>query len=144
MYRVMLILDEVMCGFGRIGSWFAFEHYEVVPDLITFAKGVNSGYVSVGGVLVNEAVCKTYADEMFWGVLTYSGHPLACASIVADIQAMRSEGILHSATAIGAEVLLPALPCLLDRHEAVGDVRGYRLFLGCGVGEGSQGKDARI
>ena len=106
-YGIMLILDEVMAGFGRTGRWFAFEGYDVVPDLITFAKGVNSGYVPVGGVIISDAIAATFDDRVFPGGLTYSGHPLAMASIVASIDAMESEGIVENArrdrraTAIG-------------------------------------------
>src|SRR6185503_8239907 len=100
-YGIMLILDEVMAGFGRTGRWFAFEGYDVVPDLITFAKGVNSGYVPVGGVIISDPIAATFVDRVFPGGLTYSGHPLAMASIVAALDAMESEGIVENARAIG-------------------------------------------
>ena len=88
-YGIVWIADEVMCGFGRAGKWFAFEHFDAVPDLITFAKGSNSGYVPVGGVIISDQIAATFDDRVFPGGLTYSGHPLACASIVATIDAMR-------------------------------------------------------
>ena len=88
----MLILDEVMAGFGRTGEWFAFDAYDVVPDLITFAKGVNSGYVPVGGVVISDPIAAHFDDRVFPGGLTYSGHPLAMASIVASIDAMDRRG----------------------------------------------------
>jgi len=127
-YGIVLILDEVMCGFGRTGRWFAFEGHDVVPDLITFAKGVNSGYVPVGGVIISDAISATYDDRVFPGGLTYSGHPLAAASIIASIDAMESEGIVDNARRIGADVLGPGLAELADKHPIIGEVRGEGVF----------------
>jgi len=127
-YGIVYIADEVMCGFGRAGRWFAFEHYDVVPDLITFAKGSNSGYVPVGGVIISDEIAATFSDRVFPGGLTYSGHPLACASIVAPIDAMKDEGIVEHAAAIGAEVLGPGLRDLAARHPVIGEVRGTGVF----------------
>ncbi len=93
-HGIVLILDEVMAGFGRAGEWFAFDVHDVVPDLITFAKGVNSGYVPVGGVIISSEIAHAFDDRVFPGGLTYSGHPLGAASIVASMNAMAEEGIL--------------------------------------------------
>lgn len=127
-YGIILILDEVMCGFGRTGRWFAFQGYDVVPDLITFAKGVNSGYVPVGGVIIADAISATFDERVFPGGLTYSGHPLAAASIIASIQAMEAEGIVEHARRIGAESLGPGLDELAGRHPLIGEVRGEGVF----------------
>ena len=127
-FGIVLILDEVMAGFGRTGAWFAFERHNVVPDLITFAKGVNSGYVPLGGVLLSDAVAATFDERVFPGGLTYSGHPLATAAAVATIEAMTSEGIVEHAHAIGVDVLRPALAGLAERHEVIGEVRGEGVF----------------
>ena len=127
-YGIILILDEVMCGFGRTGRWFAFQGYDVVPDLITFAKGVNSGYVPVGGVIISDAISATFDDRVFPGGLTYSGHPLAAASIVASIDAMESEGIVDNARRIGSDVIGPGLEDLAERHPLIGEVRGEGVF----------------
>ena len=127
-YGIVLILDEVMAGFARTGRWFALEHFDVVPDLITFAKGSNSGYVPVGGVIISDAIAATFDDAVFPGGLTYSGHPLAAASIVASIDAMREEGIVENADRIGREVLGPGLRELAERHPIIGDVRGLGVF----------------
>ncbi len=127
-YGIMLILDEVMCGFGRTGRWFAFEGYEVVPDLITFAKGVNSGYVPTGGVIISDAIAQDFDDTVFPGGLTYSGHPLAMASIVAALDAMETEGIVENAARVGLEVLAPGLAELKAKHPIVGEVRGEGVF----------------
>ncbi len=127
-YGIILILDEVMCGFGRTGRWFAFEGYDVVPDLITFAKGVNSGYVPVGGVIISDAISATFDDRVFPGGLTYSGHPLAAASIIASIDAMESEGIVEHARHIGSDLIGPGLDDLAQRHPLIGEVRGEGVF----------------
>ena len=117
-----------MAGFGRTGSWFAFEHYGVVPDLITFSKGVNSGYVPLGGVIISDAVAASFAERAYPGGLTYSGHPLACASAVATINAMKEERVVENAAFIGDEVLAPGLGELVKRHPSVGEVRGLGVF----------------
>jgi taurine---2-oxoglutarate transaminase len=127
-YGIVLILDEVMCGFGRTGRWFAFEGYDVVPDLITFAKGVNSGYVPVGGVAISPAIAADFDENVFPGGLTYSGHPLAAASIIGALDAMESEGIVENARRVGAEAIGPALGELQERHPLIGEVRGEGVF----------------
>lgn len=127
-YDIVLILDEVMAGFGRTGRWFAHHGYDVVPDLITFAKGVNSGYVPVGGVILSEKISATFDERVFPGGLTYSGHPLAAASIVASIDAMESEGIIDNARTVGAEAIGPGLAELAERHQLIGEVRGEGVF----------------
>ena len=133
-YGIVYIADEVMCGFGRTGRWFAVDHYDVVPDLITFAKGVNSGYVPLGGVIISEEICQTFAERAFPGGLTYSGHPLACAAAVASMTAMAEEGIVENAARIGEQVLGPGLRELAERHPVIGEVRGRRGVLGAGPG----------
>ncbi len=127
-HGILLILDEVMAGFGRTGAWFAFDHYDVRPDLVTFAKGVNSGYVPLGGVIISEPIVETFRDRVYPGGLTYSGHPLACAAAVATITAMQEEGIVANARRIGDEVLGPGLEALADRHPVIGEVRGLGVF----------------
>ena len=127
-YGVVLILDEVMAGFGRTGSWFALDQHDVVPHLITFAKGVNSGYVPAGGVILSAEIAATFDDRVFPGGLTYSGHPLAMASIVAALDAMAEEGVVENAARIGRHVLGPGLRSLAARHPLVGEVRGTGVF----------------
>jgi taurine--2-oxoglutarate transaminase len=127
-YGILLILDEVMAGFGRTGRWFAFEGYDVVPDLITFAKGVNSGYVPVGGVLISDPIAATFDERVFPGGLTYSGHPLAMASIVGALDAMESEGIVENARRVGADAIGPGLNTLAEKHSVIGEVRGEGVF----------------
>jgi taurine--2-oxoglutarate transaminase len=127
-FGIMLILDEVMAGFGRTGEWLALDAYDVVPDLITFAKGVNSGYVPAGGVIISDPVAATFDDQVFPGGLTYSGHPLAMASIVATIEAMNEEGIVDNAATIGTDHIAPGLASLAEKHDVIGEVRGTGVF----------------
>ena len=127
-YGIVFIADEVMAGFGRTGKWFAIDNFEVVPDLITFAKGVTSGYVPLGGVAINDAIAGTFADRVYPGGLTYSGHPLATACAVATINAMQDEGMVDNAARVGADVLGPGLRDLAARHPSVGEVRGLGVF----------------
>ena len=127
-YGIVYIADEVMAGFGRTGSWFAYQQHGVTPDLVTFAKGVNSGYIPLGGVVINEAIADTFADRVYPGGLTYSGHPLACASAVASMTAMEDEGIIENARRIGEEILGPGLRALAEKHPVIGDVRGVGVM----------------
>ncbi len=127
-HGILLILDEVMAGFGRTGRWFAFDGYDVRPDLISFAKGVNSGYIPVGGVIIDDPIAAMFDERVFPGGLTYSGHPLAMASVVATLDAMASEGIVDNARSIGENDIGPALTELADRHEVIGEVRGEGVF----------------
>jgi taurine--2-oxoglutarate transaminase len=128
-HGILLICDEVMAGFGRTGRWFACEHWDVVPDIITTAKGINSGYVPLGAMTVRPWVYDAIKDGFFAGGLTYSGHPLACASAVASIEAFREEGIVENAAAHGS-FLADTLPALAARHPSIGEVRGLGLFWG--------------
>src|SRR6266498_3211328 len=128
-HGILLILDEVMAGWGRTGRWFACEHWDVVQDIITTAKGINSGYVPLGAMTVREPVYEAIEDRFFAGGLTYSGHPLACAAAVASIEAFREEGIVENSAAMG-DVLEEELPGLTERHPSIGDVRGRGLFWG--------------
>ncbi|MGN6088901.1 MAG: aspartate aminotransferase family protein [Actinomycetales bacterium] len=127
-HGIVMVTDEVMSGFGRAGTWFALEPHDVTPDLITFAKGVNSGYVPLGGVIISDTVYETFRDRVYPGGLTYSGHPLACAAAVATITAMREERMVENAAHLGATVLGPGLRELAERHPSVGEVRGLGAF----------------
>ena len=128
-HGILLILDEVMTGFGRTGKWFAAEHEGVVPDMITFAKGVNSGYVPLGGVIVDEPIAKHFDANVLWAGLTYAGHPLACAAGVATVNAYRDERLIERGAKMG-ELLMKELRTIAARHPSVGDVRGKGLFIG--------------
>jgi len=129
-YNILWIADEVMSGFGRTGKWFAYQHSQVVPDLITFAKGVTSGYIQLGGVVISEPVSKTFDERVFAGGLTYMGHPLACATAVATIDVMKEEKMLENATMIGETILGPGLHELAKKHKVIGDFRGAGVFWG--------------
>jgi len=129
-YEILWLADEVMAGFGRAGKWFAFQHANAMPDLIVFAKGVTSGYVPLGGVVISKKIAETFNDRVFPGGLTYSGHPLACATAVATIDVMKEEGMIENAAKIGAEVIGPGLAELAKKHQVIGDIRGMGVFWG--------------
>jgi taurine--2-oxoglutarate transaminase len=123
-HDIVYIADEVLVGFGRTGAWFGVDHDGVAPDLMVFAKGVNSGYVPLGGVLVGDPIYETFTKRPYPAGLTYSGHPLACAAAVGAIGAMQAEGTVAAAARLGTEILGPGLSELCDKHPSVGDVRG--------------------
>jgi taurine--2-oxoglutarate transaminase len=128
-HGILLIADEVMAGFGRTGKWFAVDNWDVVPDILTLAKGINSGYVPLGAMVLSERIADWIRPRYFAGGLTYSGHPLACASAVASIEAFQEEGIVEHAAAMGA-VIGEALSRLAERHPSIGEVRGLGCFWG--------------
>src|SRR5438876_868828 len=128
-HGILLIADEVMAGFGRTGKWFGVENWNVVPDILSVAKGINSGYIPLGAMIVRKPIADWVRDKYFAGGLTYSGHPLACASGVASIEAFREEGIVENAAEMGA-VFAEQLRGLQERHPSIGDVRGLGCFWG--------------
>jgi taurine--2-oxoglutarate transaminase len=126
-YGILMILDEVMCGFGRTGKMFAFENWNVKPDIITFAKGVTCGYVQLGGVAVSKEIAAYFDDNAFMCGLTYSGHPLACAAGVACIDYYKKRRIMENVNTVG-KVLGELLEDLKKKYDCVGDVRYIGLF----------------
>ncbi|HSP71715.1 MAG TPA: aminotransferase class III-fold pyridoxal phosphate-dependent enzyme, partial [Gaiellaceae bacterium] len=128
-HGIVLIADEVMAGFGRTGKWFGVDNWDVVPDILTVAKGINSGYVPLGAMVVREPIADWVRDKYFAGGLTYSGHPLACASAVASIEAFKEEGIVENAAEMGS-VFADRLRALQESHPSIGDVRGLGCFWG--------------
>ena len=127
-HGIKWIADEVMAGFGRTGKWFAYQNWGAQPDLITFAKGVNSGYVPLGGVVISDEIAATFNDRVFPGGLTYSGHPLATAAAVATLDAMTDEKMVENAAMIGEKVIGPLLQELMAKHKVIGEVRGLGVF----------------
>jgi taurine--2-oxoglutarate transaminase len=127
-FGIVFIADEVMAGFGRCGEWFAVDKWGVAPDLITFAKGVNSGYLPLGGVVISDAIAETFRERPFPGGLTYSGHPLAVASAVASMEIFKEEGIIEHARMLGEDVIGPELAKIAAKHPSVGEVRGLGVF----------------
>jgi len=128
-HGILLICDEVMAGFGRTGKWFGVDNWDVVPDIMTVAKGINSGYVPLGAMIINRKLADWVQDKYFAGGLTYSGHVLACASAIASIEAFQEEGIVENSAAMG-EVLGEGLRGLMEKHPSIGEVRGKGLFWG--------------
>ena len=129
-YEIIWIADEVMSGFGRTGKWFGYQHSNSNPDLIVFAKGVTSGYVPLGGVVISDQISKSFDERAFPGGLTYSGHPLACATAVATIEVMKSEKMVENAFTIGEKIIGPGLMELAEKHQVIGDIRGVGVFWG--------------
>lgn len=127
-HGIMLVADEVMAGFGRCGQWFAIDNWDVVPDLICFAKGVNSGYVPLGGVIISDKIADSFRTRQFPGGLTYSGHPLAAAAAVASINIFKEEGTIEHARMLGETVIRPRLEQMKAKHRVIGDVRGIGVF----------------
>ncbi|AVL98180.1 aspartate aminotransferase family protein [Microbacterium sp. str. 'China'] len=127
-YGIVFIADEVMVGFGRLGEWFGIDAFEARPDLITFAKGVNSGYVPLGGVVISDRIAAAFDTVPFAGGLTYSGHPLACTAGVATFEVFRRDGILERVRDLGERVVGPTLRSWAQSHPSVGEVRGRGLF----------------
>ena len=129
-YGIVMICDEVMAGFYRTGTAFAFQQYGFTPDMITFAKGVTSGYVPLGGVIVSEWISEYFTENQLQCGLTYSGHTLACAAGLATLEVYEDENIAANVEKIGA-ILKDYLEEMKAKHPCVGDVRTYGLF--CGV-----------
>jgi len=127
-YGIKWIADEVMSGFGRTGKWFAYQHSKAEPDLIVFAKGVNSGYVPLGGVIISDEIAATFNDRVFPGGLTYSGHPLATAAAVATLDVMADEKMVENAALMGEKVIKPLLEELMAKHKVIGEIRGKGVF----------------
>ncbi len=126
-YGILLICDEVMAGFGRTGKMFAFENFDVVPDIVSFAKGVTCGYIPLGGVAVQSKIADYFDDHLLSAGLTYSGHPLACAAGVACLDAYEDQNILENVSKVGKK-LGELLEDLKEKHLSVGDVRYIGLF----------------
>ncbi len=126
-YDILLIDDEVMSGFGRTGEWFAVDHWDVVPDIMTLAKGITSGYVPLGAVIVCKAIADFFEEKPLPMGLTYSGHPVSTAAGVATIEVYREEQLVENARAMGT-VLKEGLEQLKAKHPSVGDVRCIGLF----------------
>ena len=126
-YGILMIADEVMSGFGRTGRWFAIEHWGVVPDMITMAKGLTSAYVPLGAVGIRQAIADTFKDKPFPGGLTYSSHPLACATALATLAVYEEDDLIARAARTG-KLMADLLADLAARHPSVGAVRSIGLF----------------
>ena len=126
-YGILLISDEVMSGFGRTGKWFAVNNWDVTPDIMTIAKGVTSGYVPLGAVVVSEGIAQYFENEKLWCGLTYSAHPLSCAAGVAAVGVYKEDGLIKNAAEVGKH-LGERLEGTKTKHPSVGDVRYIGLF----------------
>jgi taurine--2-oxoglutarate transaminase len=126
-YGILMVADEVMSGFGRTGEWFAVDHWKIVPDLMTMAKGLTSAYVPLGAVGMRRAIADHFKDNVFYGGLTYNSHPLACAAALATLAVYEDEDLIARAKRTG-EVMNRLLQDLEARHEIVGATRSIGLF----------------
>ena len=126
-HGILLIADEVMSGFGRTGQWFAVDHWKVVPDLLTMAKGLTSAYVPLGAVGMRRAIADGFKDKVFYGGLTYNSHPLACAAALATLDVYEDEDLIANARRLG-RVMHDLLKGLESRHPLVGATRSIGLF----------------
>lgn len=142
-YGILMICDEVMTGWCRTGKMFAFEHFEVKPDIVTFAKGVTCGYVPLGGVAVSAEIAEYFNEHLLSCGLTYSGHPLACAAGVACIDFYEEENILDNVNAVG-KVLGEHLEEMKRTHPCVGDVRYIGLFSAVELVKSKETKEAIV
>jgi taurine--2-oxoglutarate transaminase len=124
---VLLIADEVMSGFGRTGKWFAIDNWKVVPDMITMAKGLTSGYVPLGAVAISRKIMDVLDKQMLWAGLTYNAHPLACGAALATLRVYEEDKMFANALAMG-EVIRKETETMKGRHRSLGDARGIGLF----------------
>ncbi len=139
-YGILMICDEVMAGFGRTGEWFAIDHWKVVPDMITMAKGLTAAYVQLGAVGMRRAVADKFNDKVFYGGLTYNSHPLACAAALATIKVYEDDKLLDNAKKMGA-LMADLMTDLELRHPSVGVSRCIGLF---GLVELVRDKEKRV
>jgi taurine--2-oxoglutarate transaminase len=126
-YGILMIADEIMSGFGRTGAWFAVDHWGVVPDLITMAKGLTSAYIQLGAVGMRRWIAESFDRRVYHGGLTYNSHPLACAAALATISVYEEERLVERSARMG-ERLRQKHQELSDRHEIVGTTRSIGLF----------------
>ncbi len=126
-HGILLIADEVMAGFGRTGEWFSVDHWKVVPDLISMAKGLTSAYVQLGAVGMRRQIADHFEKNVFYGGLTYNSHPLACAAALATIAVYEEDSLIENARRMGT-VMRGLLEDLQSRHPSVGATRNIGLF----------------
>ena len=126
-YGILMIADEVMSGFGRTGEWFAVNHWDVVPDLITMAKGLTSAYVPLGAVGMRQPIADYFQDHVFSGGLTYNSHPLGCAAALATLAVYEEDGLIQQARDRG-RLMRDLQKDLAARHPSVGATRSLGLF----------------
>jgi taurine--2-oxoglutarate transaminase len=126
-YGIVMICDEVMSGFGRTGEWFAVNHWKVIPDMITMAKGLTSAYAPLGCVAMKPEIAAAFNERVYEGGLTFNGHPVSLAAAIANIRVMQSDRLIEKARETG-KVMADMLAELVERHPSVGDVRSIGLF----------------
>src|ERR1700704_606369 len=126
-HGILMICDEVMAGFGRTGEWFAVDHWQIVPDILTMAKGLTSAYVPLGAVGMRRAIAEHFRDNVFHGGLTFNSHPVGCAAALATIQVYEEDQLIENARKMGA-LMKDLLADLERRHPSIGAARSIGLF----------------
>jgi taurine--2-oxoglutarate transaminase len=126
-YGILMVCDEVMSGFGRTGEWFAVDHWKVVPDLLSMAKGLTSAYLPLGALAIKDEIAAAFENKVFYGGLTYNSHPLACATAIATLRVYHEDKLIENARNMGL-VLSRELAKMKEKHHCVGDVRSIGLF----------------
>ncbi len=126
-YKILMIADEVMTGFGRTGTWFAVDHWQVRPDMITMAKGLTSGYAPLGAVAMTDEIASHFDDQVYYGGLTYNGHPVSLAAAIANVKVMQSDKLVEK-SALRGKTLSKLMLQVKQKHACVGDVRSIGLF----------------
>lgn len=142
-HGILLISDEVMSGWGRTGEWFAVDNWKVTPDIITTAKGITSGYMPLGAVIVTDKIAHFFDDKYLYAGLTYNGHALSCAAALATIEVYEADHLLENAREVG-KYLGEKLEAIKARHQSVGDVRYIGLFSALELVENRESKDVML
>ncbi|MBI1318855.1 MAG: aminotransferase class III-fold pyridoxal phosphate-dependent enzyme [Candidatus Hydrogenedens sp.] len=142
-YGILLIADEVMTGFGRTGAWFAVNHWNIVPDIITLAKGINGAYVPLGACVVRKPIGDFFKEHFFSHGATYAGHALGCAAAVEAIACYQDDGLIERAAEMGSYLMTRAQE-LQERHPCIGEVRGKGLFVGLELVKNRETKEPMV
>jgi len=142
-HGVLMIADEVMTGFGRTGEWFAMNHWDVVPDIMTLAKGMTCGYLPLGATVVRKHIGDKFKEQFFSHGATYAGHALGCATAIALIPIYQTDNLIENSKNMGAYLLEKAQE-LMEKHPCVGDVRGLGLFVGLELVKNRKSKEPMV
>ena len=142
-WDVLMIADEVMSGFGRTGKWFAMDHWNVVPDIMTMAKGLTSGYAPLGATVVRKHIGDKFKERFFGHGATYAGHALCCAAANAMIPIYEEDNLIENSAKMGKYLLEKSME-LMEKHPCVGDVRGLGLFVGLELVKNKKTKEPMI
>ena len=141
--KILLIFDEVMTGFARTGKMFAYEHWGIVPDIVTYAKGITCGYVPLGACVINQKMAEHFNEKGFPHSYTYSGHAVSCATAIAVIDLYEKENLAENSKKMGA-YMMGQLRDMMDRVPIIGDIRGMGLFMGVELVKDRESKESLV